>query len=193
MKTGIFTFSGIELPVNIVSFVELKDLMSEESFELFIRRAISFGGFWSAEVTPETVKASIEVFQDRASEDFMKGVASAALGHSIFCVKELATHLTEQELCAIFKHEEGHIKLGHSERSGIECRDGILIDEGIELEADEYAALAFGKESVRSALCKIVQRQAELCSLINPGKTKEEYVEIFLSDSTMKNRLDALI
>lgn len=193
MKTGIFTFSGVDLPVNIVSFVELKDLMSEESFELFVSRVITFGGFWSAEVTAETIQVSIEMLQERASEDFMKGVASAALGHSIFCVKEMATHLTEQELCAIFKHEEGHIKLGHSNRPGIECRDGIMIDEDIELEADEYAALAFGKESVRSALCKIVQRQAELCSRINPEKTKEEYYDIFLSDSTLKNRLDALI
>ena len=192
MKTGIFTFSGVDLPVNIVSFVELKDLMSEESFDLFVRRAIGFGGFWSAEVTPETVKASIEVFQDRASEDFMKGVASAALGHSIFCVKELAGHLTEQELCAIFKHEEGHIKLGHAERPGIECHHGIMLDEGIELEADEYAALAFGKESVRSALCKIVEKQAELCSRINPEKTKEEYYDLFLSDSTMQKRFAAL-
>lgn len=192
MKTGIFTFSGIELPVNIVSFVELKDLMSEEAFELFVRRAIIFGGFWTAKVTAETIQTSIRIFQDRASEDFMKGVASAALGHSIFCVSELTSHLSDQELHAALKHEEGHIKYDHVSKTGVECRDGIMVDEGVELEADEYAAQAFGKESIRSALFKILTRQAELYSLIDPEKTKEEYFDLLLSDPMMQKRFAAL-
>lgn len=191
MKTGLFAFAGIELPVNVIFMREMKQLMPEQEFNTISERALLMGGFWAINLTEEHVKEAHRIFEGRATEEFQVGIASATLGATICCVGEIAERLTSEEVHAVLKHEEGHVKLGHLERTGVVV-NGMRIDEQNELEADAYAAETFGKEAMRSALLKMLELQSRVCWLSNNSKSQQEWFQVLVSDSMMQKRLVAL-
>ena len=191
MKTGLFTFAGIELPINVISMKEIKELMPEQEFNIFTQRVLMMGGFWMVNLTEEHLKEAGRIFEGRVTEEFQAGIASATLGATICCVSEIAERLTSEEVNAVLKHEEGHVKLGHLERTGTVV-DGMLINEQNELEADAYAAETFGKKAMRSAILKIVELQSHVCSLEDTSKTQPEWFQVLVSDSMMQKRLNEL-
>lgn len=191
MKTGLFAFAGIELPVNVIFMREMKQLMPEQEFNTLTERVLTMGGFWAVNLTEEHLKEAHRIFEGHVSEEFKAGIASATLGATICCVGEIAERLTSEEVHAVLKHEEGHVKLGHLERTGVVV-NGILIDEQNELEADQYAAETFGKEAMRSALLKMIELQSQACSLGDKSKTQQEWFQVLVNDSMMQKRLVAL-
>lgn len=191
MKTGLFAFAGIELPINVVSMKEIKGLMPEQEFNTLTERVLSMGGFWASNLTEEHLKEALRIFKGRVTEEFEAGIASATLGATICCVSEIAERLTSEEVHAVLKHEEGHVKLGHLQRTGTVV-DGMMCDEQNELEADAYAAETFGKEAMRSALLKVIQLQSQACSLGDKSKSQQEWFQVLVSDSIIQKRLVAL-
>lgn len=192
MKTGIYTFEGIDIPVNVVSIHELRDLMSEEDFGQFCGRAITLGGFWATEVTQEVIDASMSIFAEKASDDFKLGITSARLGKTICCVDEIASKLSQVELHAILKHEEGHVVLDHAGKAAASVINGIIVNDLFEIEADAYSVKSYGKEALRSAILKIINLQARYCAASRTEKSQDEFFHELLTDSMLQKRLAAL-
>lgn len=192
MKTGTYNFVGIDYPVNVISIKEMYALMAQEDFETFMRKVLTVGGFWMTELTSKDLEASQQMFKGRVSDEVYASIAQTQLGLVICCTEEFAVKLTEREFQAILKHEEAHVKMNHLQAPDNEIVNGAVMNVKIELEADAYAAEAFGKDALRSGLLKMIEIQSEIFALADPSKTQEEFYQQLINDSAMQSRLAVL-
>lgn len=120
-------------------------------------------------------------------------------GFYVIVVQDFVKDLSETELNAVILHEVGHIRHDHLSKlkSGqAKTYDNLLIDLDMELEADAFAAKHVGKETMKSALEKVLTGTVNLAETFAHRASKPFHRDVYLhelfSSDAIKTRLAAL-
>ena len=95
--------------------------------------------------------STFKEFMD-ALPDFLKSYFPTSTSKIVVVSEELKNSLTDDELYAMLKHEEGHFTLNHLDN----CSAGVLCSETIEIEADNYALQYVSANTLEAGLFKAV-------------------------------------
>ena len=117
----------------------------------------------------------------------------------VVCIAEdLKTLLTEEEMAACIKHEEGHFVLDHLSRREMGS-DPVLLNEAVEIEADAYAMQFVSAKTLYTAINKVVgycinETVKTMIELGMPDEYIAEYKSIMLTkaDPIMQRRFETI-
>ncbi|WP_396190432.1 M48 family metalloprotease [Flavobacterium sp.] len=112
-------------------------------------------------------------------------------GNAVVIFDDVVVNHTEDEVMAIYLHELGHFRLGH-----MKDMTEVLINPQYEMDADAFAADLTSKQTVKSALLKMIAKTSQIAvkALSDQGKhtTEEKLTAEFMADPVFHQRLAAL-
>lgn len=193
----IINVAGIKHRIDVTSIDEYKALGDEHSKKAVINLILA-GGFGASYFTREQIDAFLAL--PDLHEVYAKELENFKPGPVILMLSDIAEQLAEEEKFALLLHEEAHIEyddvaVARTAKVVPDSEVKLVAIVENELQADAYAAARTNKATVRSALLKVVRKQAELLSKIISGDTSkaEQIFNESIGQDHMVARLAALI